>query len=171
MALQPLLLYSDCCAAVAIVAVAIDLQLLVLCFGCVPSHRWRMPSLRQYTGSALDAQPPSAVGVHHAGCASRSPSHIGSPAFGGGGRGPVRRAAIGDRIGLVPRGSQAGVDIIVEIAQNYGWRLLAGGKLRLQAFSFSGAKNVEHVAKYRSTDFAASVLPAPDSPETRMLCG
>ena len=35
--------------------------------------------------------------------------------------------------GGVDRGSQAGVDIIVEIVQDYGWRLLAGGKPRLRA--------------------------------------
>ena len=29
--------------------------------------------------------------------------------------------------------SQAGVDVIVEIAQDYGWRLLAGGKPHLRA--------------------------------------
>ena len=29
--------------------------------------------------------------------------------------------------------SQAGVDVVVEIAQDYGWRLLAGGKPRLRA--------------------------------------
>ena len=34
---------------------------------CMPSHRRRAPSFWRYMGSALGAQPPSAVGVHHAG--------------------------------------------------------------------------------------------------------
>ena len=50
--------------------------------------------------------------------------------------GPVVEAqSCGQRLGIASTQcpNQAGVDIIVEVAQEYGWRLLAGGKPRLRA--------------------------------------
>ena len=71
---------SSCClCATAVVAAPPLLRV------CTPSHRRRTPSFRRYTGSTLDAQPPSAVGGHHAGAgvAESSSARLSLPARGG----------------------------------------------------------------------------------------
>ena len=52
---------------------------------CTPAHRQRTPSFWRYTGSALDAQPPSAVVGHHAGAGVAESSSAGLSLPTGGG--------------------------------------------------------------------------------------
>ena len=59
-------------------------QLLLMCYCripllcmCTPPHRRRTPSFGLYAGSALDAQPPSVVGICHAGASVAESSSTG----------------------------------------------------------------------------------------------